>query len=330
VRVAVLGGGRSSEYEVSLASAQSVRAGLAAAGHEPLAIEVGRDGVWRHGDEQVALAPGRGVAGADVVFPALHGPFGEDGTVQGLLECLDVPYVGAGVLASALCMDKVLFKDLMAHRGIPQVRYRGVRAEQYESAPERVLTELAGLGLPVFVKPARLGSSVGIGRVQRADELPRALEVAFGHDDLAIVEAAASGMEVECSVIGNGEPRASEPGEIVLPAGDGAWYDYEAKYTPGGMELVVPARIPSHVRDRVRELALHTFATTGCRGLARVDFFVEGETVLVNELNTMPGFTETSVFGALFAASGIPYPELLDRLVQLALERHAAERLRRH
>jgi D-alanine-D-alanine ligase len=325
LRVAVLGGGRSSEHEISLTSAASVRDGLARAGHTPVAIEIGRDGVWRHEGDVLALEPGRGLAGAQVVFPVLHGPFGEDGTVQGLLECLDVPYVGAGVLASALCMDKVVFKDLMAHSGVPQVDYRGVRLGDYRADPESVLAGLRELGLPVFVKPARLGSSVGIGRVGEVAQLPAALETAFEHDPLVIVEAAAAGLEVECSVIGNGEPLASEPGEIVLTAGDG-WYDYEAKYAPGGMELVVPARIPGHVRERVRELALSTFAKAGCCGLARVDFFVDGEEVLVNELNTMPGFTETSVFGKLFAASGIPYPELLDRLVGLAIERHEAER----
>jgi D-alanine-D-alanine ligase len=326
LHVAVLGGGRSSEHEVSLASSASVRAGLASSGHVPVEIEVGRDGVWRRDGDAMAVEPGRGIAGIDVVFPALHGPFGEDGTVQGLLECLDVPYVGAGVLASALCMDKVAFKDLMAHSGIPQVAYRAVRIERYRLDPGAQLEACAVLGLPVFVKPARLGSSVGIVRVTQADALASALETAFEHDPLAIVEAAASGLEVECSVIGNGEPIASQPGEILLAGGEGGWYDYEAKYTPGGMKLIVPARIAGHVRERVRELAISAFRKSGCCGLARVDFFVEGENVLVNELNTMPGFTETSVFASLFEASGIGYAELLERLIELALERHAAER----
>jgi D-alanine-D-alanine ligase len=330
LRVAVLGGGRSSEHEVSLASAASVRDGLRAAGHEPLDVRIGRDGAWRLDGRPLALTPGDGVAGAEVVFPVLHGPFGEDGTVQGLLECLGVAYVGAGVLASALCMDKVFFKDLMAQAGVPQVDYRAITVERFTAEPEAVLDDLAGLGLPVFVKPARLGSSVGIGRVADAAELPGALQAAFAHDPLAIVEAAATGIEVECSVLGNGDPIASEPGEIMLAAGESGWYDYEAKYTPGGMELVVPARIPLHVRARVRELAVETFRRTGCAGLARVDFFVQGETVLVNELNTMPGFTSTSVYAALFGASGIPYAELLDRLVHLALERHESEARYRH
>lgn len=330
LRVAVLGGGRSSEHEVSLASAASVLEGLKAAGHDPFAVEIGRDGVWRCDGEQVSVEPGRGLRGADIVFPVLHGPFGEDGTVQGLLECLEVPYVGAGVLSSALCMDKVLFKTLLAHADMPQVDHRAVELGRFREARASVLHGLAQLGFPVFVKPARLGSSVGIVRVREPSELPAALETAFEHDPVALVEAAASGIEVECSVLGNGSPIASEPGEIMLGAGEDAWYDYEAKYTPGKMRLIVPARIPGRVRERVRELALRTFVLTGCCGLARVDFFVEGERVLVNELNTIPGFTETSVFGALFAASGIPYPELLDRLLGLALERHQMERGHRH
>jgi D-alanine-D-alanine ligase len=329
-RVAVLGGGRSSEHEVSLASADSVRTGLAEAGHVPIAIEVGRDGVWRREGSEVALTPGRGLAGVDVVFPVLHGPFGEDGTVQGLLECLDVPYVGAGVLASALCMDKVMFKELMASAGVPQVDYRAVRAEELASDHAGVVSRLAALGLPVFVKPARLGSSVGIVRVDDAAALPAALATALEHDPLAIVEAAARGLEVECSVIGDGDPVASEPGEIVLAAGETGWYDYEAKYTPGGMQLEVPARLPAWVRERVREMAVEAFRRTECSGLARVDFFVEDERVLLNELNTMPGFTPTSVFASLFEASGVPYAELLDRLVQIAFERHEASSRHRH
>jgi D-alanine-D-alanine ligase len=329
LRVAVLAGGRSSEHEVSLASAASVGAGLKAGGYEVTMIEIGLDGIWRHDGRTVSLRPGTGFEGHDVVFPVLHGPFGEDGTVQGLLECLDVAYVGAGVLASALCMDKVFFKDLMAREQIPQVNYRAARIERYRSEPDAVVADLAILGLPVFVKPARLGSSVGIARVASAAELPDALQTAFEHDPVAIVEAACAGLEVECSVLGNGQPIASEPGEIMLAAGEAGWYDYEAKYSPGGMRLIVPARIPASARERVRELAVLTFVKTGCSGLARVDFFVDGETVLVNELNTMPGFTQTSVFGSLFEASGIPYQEVLDRLVKLALERHEAERQHR-
>ena len=330
VRVAVLGGGRSSEHEVSLASAASVSEGLRTAGHEVRLIEVGADGVWRADGDELSVRPGRGFHECDVVFPVLHGPFGEDGTVQGLLECLDVPYVGAGVLASALCMDKVMFKHLMAREGVPQVDYEAVTALDWRASPQRTLAGLARLGLPVFVKPARLGSSVGIARVSDAGGLEAALDTAFEHDSLAIVEAYASGLEVECSVLGNHEPIASEPGEIMLADGESGWYDYEAKYTPGKMRLVVPARVPAGVRERVRELAVSTFVKSACRGLARVDFFVVGDEVLVNELNTMPGFTTTSVYASLFAASGIPYAELLARLVALALEWHAAEAQVRH
>jgi D-alanine-D-alanine ligase len=329
IRVVVLGGGRSSEHEVSLASARSIVEGLREVGHDPIYVEVGRDGIWRRNGRTVALEPGAGVEGAQVVFPALHGPFGEDGTVQGLLECLDVAYVGAGVLASALCMDKVMFKRVMERAGVPQVGYRGVGEQEFATDPEAVVADLGLLGLPVFVKPARLGSSVGIGRVDQAGDLAGALSTAFQHDSLAIVEAASRGLEVECSVLGNNEPVASQPGEILLAAGESGWYDYQAKYTPGGMELVVPARVADHVCERVRELAARVFTLVGCSGLARVDFFVEGERVLVNELNTMPGFTSTSVFASLFEASGIAYPELLDRLLTLALERQADERRHR-
>jgi D-alanine-D-alanine ligase len=326
LRVVVLGGGRSSEHDVSRASAASVRGGLEASGHEVLEVTIGRDGVWRAADEAITVAPAAGLLAADVVFPVLHGPFGEDGTVQGLLEILDVPYVGAGVLASALCMDKVTFKHLMAHAGLPQVDYRAVRVERFRADPDAVADEIAGLGLPVWVKPARLGSSVGIAPVRAAGELAAALTTAFEHDPLAIVEAHSRGLEVECSVMGNGDPVASEPGEILLAAGEQGWYDYEAKYTPGGMELIVPARISSAARDRVRELAVAAFTEADCSGLARVDFFVEGENVLLNELNTIPGFTETSVYSSLFEASGIPYAEQLERLVTLAIERHESER----
>ena len=317
MRVAVLGGGRSSEHEISLASAAAIRTGLEQGGHEPLEVEIAPDGRWSADGESVAIEPSGGMLGADVVFPALHGPFGEDGTVQGLLELAEVPYVGAGVLASALCMDKVTFKDVMAHASIPQVAYRRARAGDD-------LRALEALGLPVFVKPARLGSSVGISKAGTADELRAALEEAWRHDPLAIVEGLSQGMEVECSVIGNDEPVASEPGELVVNA---EWYDYDAKYKPGGMDLVVPARLDEATRARVRELATEVFRRVGCAGLARVDFFVEdGERVLVNELNTMPGFTQTSVFPKLFEQSGLPFPDLLNRLVELAIERHERER----
>ena len=321
MRVAVLAGGRSSEHDISLASARAITAGLEQAGHETVPVEIGSDGRWSANGGPLAIEHSGGVLDADAVFPALHGPFGEDGTVQGLLELADVPYVGAGVLASALCMDKVTFKDLMAHAGVPQVAYR--RAREGDD-----LTRLEALGLPVFVKPARLGSSVGISKATTPEELRSALAEAWEHDPLAIVEALSPGMEVECSVLGNEDPVASQPGEIVVNAD---WYDYEAKYEPGGMELKVPARVDDDVRERVRELAVDVFRRVGCAGLARVDFFVEDDgRVLVNELNTMPGFTETSVFPKLFEESGLAFPDLLTRLVELALERHEKERRYRY
>jgi D-alanine-D-alanine ligase len=316
VRVAVLGGGRSSEHDVSLESARSVREGLLEAGHEPVEVLIQRDGRWKQGRHLLALAPGAGLFEVDVVFPALHGPFGEDGTVQGLLDLLDVPYVGAGVLASALSMDKALFKDLMAAHGVPQGDYAVAR---YGQAPPT-------FGPPAFVKPARLGSSVGISKAVSEVELDRALELAFEHDPVVVVERLVEGLEVECSVLGNGDPQASTPGEIVVTERD--WYDYEAKYTDGGMELVVPARTP--FVDEVRRLAVEVFEIVGCSGMARVDFFVTDDGVLVNELNTIPGFTATSVYAKLWEASGLGYPQLLDRLLDLAVERHAQERRYRH
>jgi D-alanine-D-alanine ligase len=325
VRVAVLAGGRSSEHDVSLESAGSVGDGLRAAGHEVAWVELARDGTWRYDGIEIALTPGRGLLDADAVFPALHGPFGEDGTVQGLLELLDVPYVGSGVLASALCMDKVLFKELMARHGLPQVGYVAVQEGVLDGAAERI----EGLGLPCWVKPSRLGSSVGIVRVGETRELEGALQTAFVHDPRVIVEASATGIEVECSVLGpTHAPEASGPGEIVLLKGDG-WYDYEAKYAEGGMDLVVPPRIPDVAIERLRALAVQAFQLAGCSGLARADFFVDGDTVLLNELNTMPGFTPTSVYAKLWEASGLAYPELVDRLVRIAVERYADERRHR-
>jgi D-alanine-D-alanine ligase len=320
LRVAVLAGGRSSERDVSLASARSVHDGLAAAGHDVLWVELARDGTWLHEGEEVELRAGRGLLGADAVFPALHGPFGEDGTVQGLLELLDVPYVGSGVLSSALCMDKILFKDVVGQAELPQVRYWAVDAEARVELGEPVT-------YPCWVKPARLGSSVGIARVDDPGELEAAIGAAAAHDPRVIVEATAPGIEVECSVLGPTDaPEASQPGEILLAAGEDGWYDYEAKYTPGGMELVVPARISDAARERVRQLAITAFRLAGCSGLARADFFVDGDDVLVNELNTMPGFTETSVYAKLWDHGGIPYPELCDRLVRIGVERFERER----
>jgi D-alanine-D-alanine ligase len=325
----VLAGGRSSEHEVSLASARAVTEGLVQAGHEVLSVTITPEGAWLHEGRRLTVEPGAGLLEGHLVFPVLHGPFGEDGVIQGMLEVLDIAYVGSDVAASALCMDKVTFKELMSARGVPQVDYAGVRQADWLADRQAVLERIAALGLPVFVKPAHLGSSVGIVKVTEGERLGDALDSAFTHDALAIVEAMASGAEVECAVLGYpaAEPErhravafASEPGEILLAGGD--WYDYQAKYQANGMELLLPARISSRAHERVRQLAVSVFTESGCDGLARVDFFVDGEDVLVNELNTMPGFTPTSVYAKLIAASGISYAELVDRLCRLALERH--------
>jgi D-alanine-D-alanine ligase len=324
MRIAVLAGGRSSEHEISLAGGRAVASGLNAVGHDVIEVTLSREGPWLCEDEDLVLHPGRGLLDAEVVFPVLHGPFGEDGTVQGLLELLDVPYVGSGVLASAVCLDKVVAKDLLAGAGIAQVAYAGVGAARWSTDRDGALGELAALGLPVFVKPARLGSSVGIAKVVAAEGLGAALDAAFVHDPSVIVEAMSDGIEVECSVLGaTGAARASEPGEIVLTSD---WYDFAAKYQPDGMRLHVPARISDGARDRLRTMALDAFDHFGCSGLARADFFVEDETVLLNELNTMPGFTTTSVYAKLWEASGVPYDELVTRLCELAIERHEHER----
>jgi D-alanine-D-alanine ligase len=325
VRVAVLLGGRSSEHDVSLASARSVIEALDPARYETVTVEIGRDGRWELGtgeDGSVAETlpvPAAGVPATlgevDVVFPVLHGPFGEDGTMQGLLELAGVPYVGAGVLGSALAMDKDVFKAVMRDRGVPVTRNITLRQGQGPENP---------FDYPVFVKPARLGSSVGISKVHDDDELAAAVALAFEHDEKVLVEEFAAGVEVECGVLGNERPEASLPGEIVSHGFDGAdWYDYSAKYEDGGMDLVVPPRLGEETNARVQELAVQAFVAGECEGMARVDFFVQPDgDVLVNELNTIPGFTATSVYAKLFEASGLPYPELVDRLVRLALERH--------
>jgi D-alanine-D-alanine ligase len=317
MRVAVLSGGRSSEHEVSLRSGAAVARGLREAGHEAVEVTIGRDGGWTAAGGTVELVPGGGLLGADAVFPALHGAFGEDGSIQGLLEWLEVPYVGSDVLASAICMDKLTLKRLFAAHGVPQVEFTAVEGNDWWGRCEQ-------MGLPLWVKPSRMGSSVGISRVEKLDELDAAVELALRHDPRVIVEASAAGREVECSVLGNEEPEASLPGEIVA---QGVWYDFEAKYTEGGMELRVPAPIGEEAVERVRELAVSVFTLAGCSGLARCDFFVEPDgSVLVNEINTMPGFTDTSVYAKLFEATGTGYPVLCDRLIGLAVERHRQAR----
>ncbi len=319
MKVAVILGGRSSEHEISLQSGRSVAEGLRDAGHEVIEVLIGRDGRWSSDGAEVELRAGAGLLGADVAFPVLHGPFGEDGTVQGLLECLDVAYAGPSVLAAAVAMDKLILKRLLAFGRLPQVDFCEVGEEGWRE-------HAAAMGRPLWVKPSRLGSSVGISRVSGPErELDRAIELAQAHDPRVIVEADAGGREVECSVIGNTEVETSVPGEIITRAAD--WYDFESKYGDEGMELVVPAPFDDAVIARVRELAARVFRAVDGRGLARCDFFVhDGGEVLVNEINTIPGFTATSVFGKLFEASGVSYAELCDRLVRLGVERYETER----
>jgi D-alanine-D-alanine ligase len=331
IRVAVLMGGRSSEHEISLASARSVLEHLDPGRYEVESLAIDRQGRFALGTgnsdrplpEAGSVAetlpvlasskPAERLDAVDVVIPVLHGPFGEDGTVQGLLELAGVAYVGAGVLGSALCMDKDLFKAVLRDRGIPVARNVTLRLGDEIENP---------FGYPVFVKPANLGSSVGITKAHDPAELVEAVALARRHDEKVLVEEFVPGTEVECGVLGNLRPPpvASVVGEIVPHA---EWYDYSAKYDEGGSDIIVPARIPDETAERVQRLAVDSFVATECEGMARVDFFVreDGE-VIVNEINTIPGFTATSVYARLFEASGIPYPELLDRLIQLALERH--------
>jgi D-alanine-D-alanine ligase len=354
LRVALIAGGRSSEHEISLASARSVLAALDPERYDVVSVAIGRDGRWALDSTSQVLAgrlleshvPGPGpvtevsrgkarlveagpaetlpvpaengtmaaVGGVDVVLPILHGPFGEDGTVQGLLELIDVAYVGAGVAASAVAMDKDLFKKILRDSGIPVAPHHAIRLGDPVTNP---------FGYPVFVKPARLGSSVGISKVHDESELEPAVTLARRHDEKVLVEEFVVGMEVECGVLGNRVPPpiASLPGRIDTLEHE--WYDFASKYDEGGMELVIPPELPQETIALVQQRAVDAFTASECEGLARVDFFVresDGE-VIVNELNTMPGFTATSVYAKLFEASGVSYPELLDRLIELALER---------
>jgi len=336
-RIAVVLGGRSSEHDISVASAQSVVEALADAGHDVVTVAIDRQGGWMLGSGREALEPGSSLrdepgsgslerlpgrevattlADVEVVFPVLHGPFGEDGTVQGLLELAGVPYVGAGVLASALSMDKDVFKSVMRDHGIPVTRNITLRLGDAPRNP---------FGYPCFVKPARLGSSIGITKAHDPSELADGVALAFRHDEKVLVEELVRGVEVEVGVLGNLRPEASLPGEIVVTNNE--WYDFEAKYDEGEMDLVVPARITAEQAERAQRLAVDAFVAADCEGMARVDLFVreDGE-VLVNELNTIPGFTATSVYARLFEASGIAYAALLERLAELAVERFERRR----
>jgi D-alanine-D-alanine ligase len=354
VRIMVIFGGRSGEHEVSLASARAVVETLRESGrYEVLPVGITREGRWiSSGDsmrelescarklvgsyptsssnsvaEQLAAPVSEklpvGLDAADVVFPVLHGPFGEDGTIQGMLEIAGVPYVGSGVLASAAGMDKVTMKKIFAYHGLPQVEWLGLTRKEWESDRGSRIHEIeTSLGYPCFVKPSNLGSSVGINKATDAGKLERALDAAANLDRRLIVEAGVDAREIEVSVLGNEEAEVSVPGEIVVP--EHAFYDYEAKYTEGGMQLHAPAHISDQESEELRRVARIAYNSIDAAGMARVDFFLERVSgrLLLNEINTIPGFTSTSVYPKLWAASGLPYDRLLDRLIQLALERH--------
>jgi D-alanine-D-alanine ligase len=355
IRVGVLFGGRSAEHEVSLQSARNVLEALDREKYEPFLIGIDREGRWRLDEQtralfdaarplpgltanaprEVALAArGEGsrlldltektdLAKLDVIFPVLHGPYGEDGSIQGLCRLANIPCVGAGILGSAVGMDKDVMKRLLRDAGVPNARFllvvRGTEPPSFTDVAAR-------LGTPVFVKPANLGSSVGISRAGTAEEYAKAIAVALRYDRKVIVEESIIGREIECSVLGNDDPVASMPGEIITGGGH-AFYDYDAKYLDEkGAELCVPAKLDGATAEKVRSLAVKTYTVLCCEGMARVDMFLRdtGE-VLVNEINTIPGFTRISMYPKLWEATGIPPRQLVDRLISLALERHAVE-----
>ncbi len=350
IRLAVIFGGRSTEHSISCVSAGSVLRAVDRERYEIVPIGIAPDGRWvlaaddpaaleAHGrdlpsvdadtgaavalagdpsvKELLVLEPGdvpRALTGVDVVFPLLHGPYGEDGTIQGLLELAGVPYVGSGVLASAVCMDKEFMKVLLAARGLPVGPYAVLRRGDDAAAAT------AALRYPLFVKPARGGSSLGISKVTSPDGLAAALETAWANDPKAVVEQGIPGREIECAVLqgrDGGPPETSLPAEILV-AGD--WYDFDAKYLDDATSFAIPADLPDDVTAAVRDLAARAFTAAGCAGLARVDFFLTDDGLVVNELNTMPGFTPQSMYPRMWAASGLPYPALVDKLVGLALE----------
>jgi len=318
LRVGVIYGGRSGEHEVSLMSAQSVISALDKEKYEIIPIKIDKDGRWS--DRLIAADPTRD-AGLDVVFPVLHGTFGEDGTMQGLLELANLPYVGAGVASSAVSMDKSFMRVLFANAGLPILPWEVVFNYEWREEPEQVTQRLEeALGYPMFVKPANLGSSVGVTKVKRREDLAAAMELALSFDRKAVVEKGLEGgREVECSVLGHTHPEASIPGEIV-PCNE--FYDYEAKYLEDS-ELIIPARLSEEQIATVREYACRAFKAVDCSGLARVDFFVDGGgNVLLNEINTLPGFTHISMYPKLWEHTGLSYPALLDRLIEIAIEKH--------
>ncbi len=343
-------GGRSEERDISLLSARSVIDAIDKSKYEVLPIAITRTGQWLPpaqseqlllapmpsrdpSCEQEAPSPHRELANieestsgttrrVDVVFPVLHGPYGEDGTIQGLLELADIPYVGAGVLASALGMDKALMKVAFRQRGVPVPDYQVVMRWQWRPRKDQIIEEIEkSFSYPCFVKPANLGSSIGISKARSREELVVAIDEAARFDRKILIEEAIDGREIECSVLGNDEPIASALGEIV-PARD--FYDYEAKYHDDRTELIIPAVVPTETAAEVRRLAIEAFLAIDCAGMARVDFLLERRTpkIYVSEINTIPGFTEVSMYPKLWEASGLSYPDLIDRLIQLALERH--------
>ncbi|MEX2276049.1 MAG: D-alanine--D-alanine ligase family protein [Actinomycetota bacterium] len=355
-RVVVLFGGRSAEHEISCLSARSVIDALDPQRYEVVPVGISKAGTWHLltgppalgggavlpavdpvAGSQVALGQESGASTLvaeggtpreiDVVFPVLHGPFGEDGATQGLLELAGVPYVGSGVLASAVGMDKAIQKVLFEAEGLPVVEWTSVREPEWEEDPEGVEGRTAELGYPVFSKPATLGSSVGVRKVHRPAELRGALEEAFGYARKAVVERSVQGArEIECSVLGNDDPVASIAGEIA-PSGH-EFYDYAAKYLdPDGARLTIPADLSDATLEEVQRIAIAAFRTIDATGMARVDFFLDTQGALfLNEINTIPGFTSISMYPKLWEASGLRYPDLIDRLVDLAVERHERER----
>jgi len=346
LRVGVIYGGRSGEHEVSVVSAASIFKHLDRSRYEPVPIRIEKDGRWLLGaQEPTAISAGdvldTGRAGTlqvieptaavsgglDVVFPVLHGPYGEDGTVQGLLELANVPYVGAGVLGSALGMDKAMAKTVFSAHGLPQVPHLTISRREWDADPGDVTFRIArDLRYPVFVKPANLGSSVGISKAVSDTELAAAMRLALGFDRKIVVEAGVpNAREIECAVLGNDEPEASLPGEIVVTHRDG-FYSYEAKYLdPSGAVAAIPADLPPEMTARVRRLSVEAFQALDLAGMARVDFFLDGRdgALYLNEVNTIPGFTAISMYPKMWEATGLAYPDLLDRLLTLAIERHA-------
>jgi D-alanine-D-alanine ligase len=320
LRVAVLQGGRSGEHEVSLRSAQSIMQAMDPSRYEVVPFTIDKQGKWS--PRPILPEPGAN-AGIDVVFPALHGTFGEDGTVQGLLELADLPYVGAGVLSSSLSMDKELMKRVCRERGLPVVEYATLSRANLDAA--EVCKQF---GFPMFVKPANLGSSVGISKAHNCAELDAALQLAAQFDRKIIVERAVVGQELECAVLGNDDPVASQPCEI-LPSRE--FYDYEDKYLLDRAKFELPARISPDETEALRRLAVECYRAVECSGMARVDFLLETSSgmLYINEINTIPGFTSISMYPKMWEYSGIPMPKLIDKLIELALERHAAKKATR-